>query len=189
MYRDIADEHHFGTMGPIVIERSKEGAVAERAYSKLSEDLELYVNMVLKDDKVTSVTLSEKEPDGPHGTDHPYLARVIAHLSDGGDDLRDIPVDVEVSDFQREVMEALRGILPGEVITYGDLARRVGRPGAARAVGLACARNPVLIIVPCHRAVPASGGFGMYSGGKGRSTKAAILEKELGHSHPSRFWR
>ncbi len=165
----------------MVEELTKEIEV-ERTYAMFSKDLGLYVQMALREDKVISVSLSDKKPEGPYGTDHPYLARVIEHLSSGGDDLRDIPVDLQVSGFQRKVLEALRSIPPGEVITYGEVARRIGRPRAARAVGSACARNPVPIIVPCHRVVPASGGLGNYSGGEGQGTKAAILERERARS-------
>jgi methylated-DNA-[protein]-cysteine S-methyltransferase len=147
-------------------------------YAAYSDDLGLYIDMVLKAGEVESITMAGKEPEEPHGTDHPYLKRVIEHLSSGGDDLRDITVRLRPSGFDREVLEALRDIPPGEVVTYGNIAKRVGRPGAARAVGNACARNPVPIIIPCHRVVPASGGLGNYSGGEGQDTKAAILSKE-----------
>lgn len=149
-----------------------------RLYARFSEDLGLYVNMVLRDDAVVSVRLSGEEPTEEHGTDHPYLSRVIKHLSTGEDDLKDIPVDIQASPFHRQVLDALRDIPPGEIMTYGDVARKLGHPRAARAVGSACARNPVPIIIPCHRVVPASGRLGNYSGGEGQDTKAAILRKE-----------
>lgn len=147
-------------------------------YARFSEDLGLYVDMVLRDDEVVSLSLSREEPSEPHGTDHPYLSRVIEHLSTGREDLRDIPVHLSVSAFDLEVLRALRDIPAGEVATYGEIAARLGRPRAARAVGSACARNPVPVIIPCHRVVPASGGLGNYSGGEGWDTKAAILRKE-----------
>jgi methylated-DNA-[protein]-cysteine S-methyltransferase len=87
-------------------------------------------------------------------------------------------VSISVTPFEREVLNALREIPLGEVLTYGEVARKLGRPRAARAVGGACARNPVPIIIPCHRVVPASGGLGNYSGGAGSRTKVAILAKE-----------
>lgn len=67
--------------------------------------------------------------------------------------------------FERAVWEVLRDIPRGETRCYGEVASRAGSPGAARAVGRACARNPVPIIVPCHRVVRADGSIGGYSGG------------------------
>ena len=64
----------------------------------------------------------------------------------------------------------------GDVVTYGALAERSGSPRAARAVGTACARNPVPLVVPCHRVLPGSGGIGSYGGGPER--KRALLELE-----------
>ncbi|MBI0583043.1 MAG: methylated-DNA--[protein]-cysteine S-methyltransferase [Methanomassiliicoccus sp.] len=158
--------------------RREAGAEALHLYARFSEDLGLYVNMALRENGVTSVSLTTEAPEASHGTDHPYLARMIEHLSSGEDDLRDIPVDLRVSPFDREVLVALREIPTGEVVTYGEVASRLGRPRAARAVGSACARNPIPLIIPCHRVVPAAGGLGNYSGGNGPATKAAILERE-----------
>lgn len=69
------------------------------------------------------------------------------------------------TDFQRAVWAALSGIRPGDVLTYGELARRLGRPGAARAVGQACGANPLPVFIPCHRVVAADGGLGGFSAG------------------------
>ena len=80
----------------------------------------------------------------------------------------DLPVDLSLvrSDFRRSALAVLRDqIGPGQVVTYGGLAAKLGRPKAARAVGSACATNPVPIVVPCHRVVPGSGGVGSYGGG------------------------
>ena len=73
-------------------------------------------------------------------------------------------LDLAGSDFDRQVWRALVEIPWGETVTYGELAARLGKPGAARAVGSANGRNPIPILVPCHRVV-ASGGLGGYSGG------------------------
>ena len=91
----------------------------------------------------------------------------------------DLPVDLRLvrQPFRRAVLEALKADVPrGEVVTYGALAARAGSAKAARAVGTACARNPVPLIVPCHRVVPGSGGIGSYGGGRER--KALLLELE-----------
>jgi len=87
-----------------------------------------------------------------------------------------VPLDVRGSAFQRRVWDALRSIPRGETRSYGDVAAAIGRPGAARAVARACAGNPVALVVPCHRVVPASGGTGGYRYGSWR--KSALLEVE-----------
>jgi methylated-DNA-[protein]-cysteine S-methyltransferase len=154
------------------------GTEALHLYSRFSEDLGLYVNLALREGGVSAVSLTDREPEERHGTDHPYLARIIEHLATGRDDLRDVPLDLPVSGFEREVLELLRTIPPGEVMTYGEIARRLGRPKAVRAVGNACAKNPAIVVVPCHRVVPSSGGVGNYSGAGGPGTKIKLLEKE-----------
>ena len=87
---------------------------------------------------------------------------------DGADERLDLPVDLALvrSQFRRAALTELRaGVPAGQIVTYGKLAERLGHPRAARAVGSACATNPVPIIVPCHRVVPGSGGVGSYAGG------------------------
>lgn len=88
----------------------------------------------------------------------------------------DLPVDVAGTPFQEAVWKALRTVGAGETITYGDLARHVGNPKAVRAVGTAVGSNPVGVVLPCHRIVPASGGIGNYGGGVDR--KRWLLEHE-----------
>ena len=165
--------------------RPAAGAEALRLYARFSEDLGLYVHLAVRRDRVASVSLARNAPESPHGSEHPYLARVLEHLATGTDDLRDIPLDLHVTPFERKVLELLRTVPPGEVITYGDLARKLGRPKASRAVGQVCAKNPAIIVVPCHRVVPAAGGVGNYGGTGGPATKRRLLEKEgaLGKIH------
>jgi methylated-DNA-[protein]-cysteine S-methyltransferase len=86
------------------------------------------------------------------------------------------------SAFGRAAYEAAVQIPVGEVATYGELAARVGSPGAARAVGNAMGANPIPIVVPCHRVVPASGGLGKYTGGVWR--KELLLELEGAPARP-----
>jgi methylated-DNA-[protein]-cysteine S-methyltransferase len=91
----------------------------------------------------------------------------------------DLPVDLRLtrSPFRRAVLEALHRDVPrGQTITYGELAAHAGNRRAARAAGTACARNPVPLVVPCHRVLPGSGGIGSYGGGPAR--KRALLELE-----------
>ncbi len=88
------------------------------------------------------------------------------------------------TEFQRDICRALIRVPRGELLSYGELARAVDRPGAARAVGQALARNPVPIFVPCHRVVRADGGLGGFSGGPG--WKRALLRAEGHRIHEGR---
>jgi methylated-DNA-[protein]-cysteine S-methyltransferase len=95
-------------------------------------------------------------------------------------DLRvfDLPLAPEGTEFQLRVWNELRKIPYGETISYGELARRVGDPTAARAVGLANGRNPLPVIVPCHRVIGADGSLTGFGGGLDR--KRRLLELEAG---------
>ena len=83
-----------------------------------------------------------------------------------------------VPEFHRRVYEAARAIPPGNTLSYGDIAKRVGAPGAARAVGQALGRNPFPIVVPCHRVLAAGGKIGGFSAQGGVETKRRMLEIE-----------
>jgi O-6-methylguanine DNA methyltransferase len=88
-----------------------------------------------------------------------------------------VPIDLcNLSKFQLKVLKILQQVPRGEVRTYGWLARKAGRPNAARAVGNTMARNPVPILVPCHRVVPTAGGIGNY--GLGIAMKRELLLRE-----------
>ena len=117
----------------------------------------------------------ESEPP-PFAAD--AIARIASLLAGGKTDLGDIKVDPEGSAFERNVWQAARRIPCGEVRSYGDIAREIGAPGAAQAVGLALGRNPVPIIVPCHRVLAADGRSGGFSAPGGVATKFRILEIE-----------
>jgi methylated-DNA-[protein]-cysteine S-methyltransferase len=87
-----------------------------------------------------------------------------------------VPLDPDGTAFQQAVWAVLRGITPGRLISYGDVARRIGKPAAVRAVGAAVGRNPISIIVPCHRVVGSDGSLTGYAGGLSRKT--ALLTSE-----------
>ena len=89
-----------------------------------------------------------------------------------------LPVDLRLTHapFRRAVLEQLREVPLGSTVSYGELAARAGNPRAARAVGTACARNPVPIVVPCHRVLPGTGKLGAYAGGPER--KRTLLDLE-----------
>jgi methylated-DNA-[protein]-cysteine S-methyltransferase len=117
--------------------------------------------------------LSETEP--PLAVRH--VADQIVSLLDGGDpDLSTVELDMTgVADFHRQVYDVVRTIPPGETLSYGDIARRIGLPGSAQAVGQAMGRNPFAPIVPCHRVLAAGGKDGGFSAYGGISTKRRML--------------
>jgi methylated-DNA-[protein]-cysteine S-methyltransferase len=88
----------------------------------------------------------------------------------------DLPLAPHGTDFQKKIWRELCRIPYGETISYGELARRIGQPGASRAVGLANGRNPIGIIIPCHRVIGADGALTGYGGGLDR--KKWLLEHE-----------
>jgi AraC family transcriptional regulator of adaptative response/methylated-DNA-[protein]-cysteine methyltransferase len=88
----------------------------------------------------------------------------------------DLPLDIRGTAFQRRVWQELRRIPAGRTVSYGEVARRIGKPGSARAVGRACASNPFAVAVPCHRVVRCDGDPGGYRWGVER--KRALLERE-----------
>jgi methylated-DNA-[protein]-cysteine S-methyltransferase len=90
----------------------------------------------------------------------------------------DFPVKLDGTDFQKAVWKQLQRIPYGEVISYGEQARRLGKPKASRAVGSANGRNPLAIIVPCHRVITSSGKLGGYTGGLSRKEYLLALENE-----------
>jgi methylated-DNA-[protein]-cysteine S-methyltransferase len=92
----------------------------------------------------------------------------------------DLPLALTGTPFQRAVWAQLQRIPYGRTVTYGELADRIGRPTAARAVGLANGRNPVSIVVPCHRVVGSAGDLTGYGGGLG--CKRRLLELETLHT-------
>lgn len=91
----------------------------------------------------------------------------------------DLPVALVGTPFQRRVWAALCEIPYGETMSYGRLAERIGSPGAARAVGLANGRNPVSLVVPCHRVVGSTGRLVGYGGGLARKERLLALEQGL----------
>jgi len=104
----------------------------------------------------------------------------ILSLLDGeATDLSFITLDMDgVPDFHRRVYGVARTIQPGSTMTYGDIAARLGDPGAARAVGQALGRNPFVLVVPCHRVLAARGKTGGFSATGGTSTKLTLLAIE-----------
>lgn len=129
--------------------------------------------------------------DLPHLPPPPFVRsaidRITALLEGARDDLADLPLDLDaLPPFHRRVYEVARAIPPGEVLTYGEVARRIGEPGASRAVGQALGRNPFAPVVPCHRVLAAGGRPGGFSAEGGAATKLRMLEIEKARFHPER---
>lgn len=118
----------------------------------------------------------------PRDATHPLLRRAAQQLERyfaGERAAFDMPLDLSAgTEFQQAVWQALCLIEPGRTVSYGEVARAIGRPAAVRAVGAAVGANPVSVIVPCHRVMGANGSLTGYSGGLHR--KVALLALESG---------
>ncbi len=136
------------------------------------------------------VASTESAP--PHVTDddapdwvRDVIAQVGALLEGRPQHLEDVPLDLrDTPDFARQVYALSRAIPPGQTLTYGEVARRLGAPGASRAVGQALGSNPFAIIVPCHRVLAANGRSGGFSASGGARTKLALLALESPRDTP-----
>jgi AraC family transcriptional regulator of adaptative response/methylated-DNA-[protein]-cysteine methyltransferase len=114
------------------------------------------------------------------GTLAPRVAAVLDRLEGrkpSAVDDPDLPLDIVGTAFQWRVWKALTEIPPGQTLTYGAIAGRLGVPGAARAVGRACATNPVAVVVPCHRAIGSSGALTGYRWGVERKKRLLAIER------------
>ncbi len=142
--------------------------------------------LVARDGVLTSVSLPGQRhaPEPPRGArrDDEWFAPVVAQLEayfDGSRQSFELPIAPEGTEFQRRVWAGLCEIPYGETASYRDLAIAVGSPSACRAVGLANGRNPLAIVVPCHRVIGADGSLTGYGGGL--EAKRWLLEHERAH--------
>jgi methylated-DNA-[protein]-cysteine S-methyltransferase len=136
----------------------------------------------------------DRHQHGPGGevlgrrADAPVLSAAAEQLAEYFDGQRrhfELPLAPEGSPFQQAVWMALRDIPYASTESYGELAARIGRPGAARAVGLANGRNPISIIVPCHRVIGADGSLTGYGGGVDRKRHLLDLERATAGCGPA----
>ncbi|MFF0726412.1 methylated-DNA--[protein]-cysteine S-methyltransferase [Streptomyces sp. NPDC004134] len=148
------------------------------------------LTLVAEDDSLTGLYMTDQRhrpADETFGTpadpeDPPFAAAAVqlaAYFAGERTDF-DLPLHLSGTPFQQRVWEQLRQIPYGETISYGELAERVGNPAASRAVGMANGRNPVGIIVPCHRVVGANGSLTGYGGGIDRKKQLLALERREG---------
>lgn len=150
--------------------------------SFFAPSLGLHVELAFHEGRLARLRLTDAPQPGEGfgtGRERAVAAKVARHLETGREDLRDVEVDLSaMAPFHRRVLEMLRDVPPGATLSYGELAKRAGNPMASRAVGGAMARNPVPVVVPCHRVVPTSGKLGNYSATGGVVTKRALLALE-----------
>ena len=159
-------------LGRVLIAVTQKGVCAIRIGES---DAELLVELSAEFSEADLVRADEALAD---------IGSLIVELAAGRQvSTRDIPLDLRGTAFQVEVWEALRTIRPGEPASYGEVARRIGRPTATRAVAGACAANPVALVVPCHRVVRSDGSSGGYRWGPDR--KAALLAAEAHSAEPT----
>lgn len=122
-----------------------------------------------------------KDSEWKHDPDNPHLKRAKRQLAEyfaGSRKVFDLVLDPNGTGFQKRVWKAIAGVPYGRTISYGELARRAGFPEGARAAGAATGRNPIGIVVPCHRIVGADGSLTGYAGGVAK--KRALLALESG---------
>ncbi len=129
---------------------------------------------------------SQADPVWRTDADHPVLKETSRQLTDyfaGRRKHFDLPLDLAGgTGFQQAVWQALLGIAQGKTASYGDISSRIGKPAAVRAVGAAVGRNPVSVIVPCHRVIGSNGSLTGYAGGLDRKTALLKLEGALPES-------
>lgn len=151
--------------------------------------------LVWKDDMIVGLQLPEASPaatrariarrwppareQAPPPGMQKVIDRVLALLAGDPIDLSDVPLDFGAApEFHRRAYEIARKVPAGQTMTYGEIAKRLGVPHAAREVGQAMGKNPIAIIMPCHRVLGADGKMGGFSANGGVATKRRILEIE-----------
>jgi methylated-DNA-[protein]-cysteine S-methyltransferase len=139
------------------------------------------IRITEREDALVGITWIDDGVDyDPGGASSPLLAAAAQQLADYFARRRtdfSLPLAPAGTPFQRAVWQCMRDIPYGQTVRYGDIARTLG--SGARAVGVACGRNPLPIVIPCHRVVGAGGALTGFSGGRGIATKQALLALEF----------
>jgi methylated-DNA-[protein]-cysteine S-methyltransferase len=138
-----------------------------------------FVNLYAENGKLVGVTI-DKAPAQKVGGD-PVIEKAKSQLAEyfaGKRKTFDLPIELHGTEFQKSVWKVIDDIKFGETLTYADIAARIGKPKASRAVGGAVGANPVPLFVPCHRVLGANGKITGYSGGEGLPTKRQLLKLE-----------
>ena len=147
---------------------------------------------------LVQLTMSPTHPDSISRSPSQFATSLQEHLRGIPQDFSEVKLYTEhLTEFSRSVYSELRSVPPGSVTSYGQLAERLGKPGASRAVGTALGKNPFLLVVPCHRVLAQNGRLGGFSAPGGQETKEIMLaaegfgteslwddgEMEKGHQH------
>jgi methylated-DNA-[protein]-cysteine S-methyltransferase len=152
-------------------------------------------SLVWRDDTIVGLRLPEASPAATRGrikrrwtgaeeqapppAMQAVIDRVLKLLAGQRVDLSDVPLDFgDAPDFHKQAYQIARSVPPGQTITYGEIARRLGAPQESREVGQAMGKNPIAIIMPCHRVLGADGKMGGFSATGGVAIKRRILEIE-----------
>ena len=130
---------------------------------------------------IASIQFGNSVPEGvcPDPATNQEIVGQLTEYFEGKRTRFELPLDVEGTPFQKAVWNELQRIPYGETRSYGDIARAVGKPGAARAVGMANHENPIAVVIPCHRVVGQNGSLTGYAGGL--HLKAQLLSIERRH--------
>lgn len=147
---------------------------------RAADDVIVGVHLPEADEQATAWRVRRRFPTASPAPASPavtaVMARIEALLQGAPDDLADVAVDLSgASDFERAVYDLTRAVPPGRTTTYGAIAAELGGVGMAVAVGQALGRNPVPVIVPCHRVVGAGGAMTGFSANGGIDTKRHLL--------------
>lgn len=159
------------------------GIVWETAGPAGRQSVVVYLQLPEATRQLMEQRVAEVAPGAGAAPPPPGIAGVISkiqrHLGGDPQDFRTVRVELGgASVFARQVYDVVRGIPAGLTMTYGELAQAMHRPGAARAVGQALGRNPIPLIIPCHRVLAAGGQVGGFSAPGGPVTKARLLALE-----------
>ena len=149
-------------------------------YSYLASPIGL-VEICANQDAIVSIYFVESQKQPANGNGICELAkRQLSDYFDGKLQSFDLPLDAQGTKFQQDVWRALAQIPYGETCSYADIAQRLHNPKAVRAVGAANGKNPISIVVPCHRVIGASGKLTGYAGGLERKSWLLTLEQKQG---------
>lgn len=140
------------------------------------------LEIIMRDSKLDSLDFSPKEPSpAKHSAKLSEVIRQLHSYFAGIQDFGQIDMELAGTEFQVAVWTEIKKIPAGQTVSYGDIAKAVGRPKAFRAVGAAVGANPIAIIVGCHRVLGANGQLTGYTGGSGLETKKRLLNHERLH--------
>ena len=156
------------------------GRITVRASDQGIRQIALGGQIASRQGKTSAVKASGRKTDGKQTSGATWARKAAQELLEYAAGKRKeftVPLDVDGTAFQKKVWQALRAIPYGETRSYGEIARQVGNPKAARAVGMANHENPVAIVVPCHRVIASDGSLGGYAGGLQKKSRMLQLEK------------